>query len=350
VPGLGPATASKLVATFGADTLAVLSSPDAEARLAAVPGIGPRTATKLKKGWDDSANSRDTVSFLVRMGLNGRLAQLAVRQLGPKADESVRADPYAALAPLRGASFALADGVAASLGVSADAPSRVRSALREALLGKARRNGHVFLPWRDAASAALRLLHAPRSPATAAAAPAGSDEDFGGSQPFWGDDAARDGLPTPEHVYRAARELEAANELAIELPLLPPPPPPPPGEDGWAGAAMEQHRPEEEADNELHPASRLYLPHLLAAEKLVSLTLATAAAAGSGKLPANIEEWIDSNEQTLGIKLSKEQRQVVVSVANKRCGAPRRARTRAVQARPCARALTSLSHPRDAAS
>ena len=76
VPGLGPATAAKIVSAFGDQSLAVLSSPDAEARLASVRGLGKLTAAKLARAWDATSSERNGVAFLTRLGLKPLLARL----------------------------------------------------------------------------------------------------------------------------------------------------------------------------------------------------------------------------------------------------------------------------------
>ena len=99
VPGLGPATAAKIVAAFGDQSLAVLSSPDAEAKLAGVRGLGKLTAAKLARAWDATSSERNGVAFLTRLGLKPLLAQRCVRLLGPTAEAQVRACPFTALSP-----------------------------------------------------------------------------------------------------------------------------------------------------------------------------------------------------------------------------------------------------------
>ena len=321
VPGLGPATAAKIVAAFGDQSLAVLSSPDAEAKLAGVRGLGKLTAAKLARAWDATSSERNGVAFLTRLGLKPLLAQRCVRLLGPTAEAQVRACPFTALSRVRAVDFAAADAVAAALGGRLDAPGRVRAALREVLVGKAARSGHVYLPWRDACGGALRLLQLPRQVVVLAA----EAEDFdSGAQPDWDDFTAKEGLPTAAHLLVAARELEKLGELAIEPPPAPPPPPPPPegveAED-WGGAgAMEQHRPEEEAEGELRDGSRLYLPELLEAERTVSSYLARAAALSRRPppVPPNMGAWLDANESALQVSLSPEQRGAVAAAASQR--------------------------------
>ena len=111
----------------------MLDSPDAAALLAKVPGFGPRSGQKIKKAWDEGAAQRQGMAFLQGLGCSAALAQRAVTLHGGETEARVRRDAFAALAGLRGASFADVDALAAALGGEADAPARVAAGLRETL-------------------------------------------------------------------------------------------------------------------------------------------------------------------------------------------------------------------------
>lgn len=153
IKGVGEAIASKMVAAFGERTLEararlrmrlnvaaltaralqVLDSPNAAAQLAEIPGFGKRSGVKIKKAWDEGAAQRQGMAFLQGLGCSAALAQRVVAAHGGETEARVRRDAFAAMAGLRGASFADVDALAAALGGEADAPARIAAGLRDTL-------------------------------------------------------------------------------------------------------------------------------------------------------------------------------------------------------------------------
>ena len=316
VPGVGPATAKKLVDRFGEDTLAVIAAPDGASRMTAVLGVSK--AGKVKLAWDEGAGERNTLEFLVSLGLPQRLAQRAVEAHGVgNVQARVRENPFEALSRVRGASFATVDALAVSLGVGAAHPARVRAGLLDALVNRAGSDGHAFLPWRDALKHALKTLCQPRTQADEQqAALIASAEQDGTNQ--WASADARDqdtrALPDATHVERAVHELVASGQLILEQPELPSP-----SDDQHQ--AMAQHRPEEdEHAGSLHLAARLYVPDLHEAESIVAAALAQRCSDKRlWQVPSNLVDWLRLSEKNLDVQLSTEQREAVAAAATQRC-------------------------------
>jgi exodeoxyribonuclease V alpha subunit len=145
IPGVGPATAQRMVAAFEGGVEAVLDGDDAAARLAEGAGIGARTAAKIKAGWDEGRWAREGSRFLRDAGVPAALAQRVAQQLGARTREAVARDPYAALGAL-GLPLAKADRVAALVGAPADLVSRAAAAMAQSLKAAAKA-GHTHLPW-----------------------------------------------------------------------------------------------------------------------------------------------------------------------------------------------------------
>lgn len=158
LPGVGKATAAKLVTHFGTNTFHVFDSPDAVERLLACPGIGAKTAEKLKGAWDATRGRRDAVVFLERHGVSPALAQRAAAMHGARTEERVRADPFGSFAGLRGATFHRCDVLAARLNKAPDDRARVAAAMLHVLQTAAHREGHVYLPWGQLCEGVGRLL------------------------------------------------------------------------------------------------------------------------------------------------------------------------------------------------
>ena len=90
LPGVGKATAAKLVAHFGVDVFAAFDAPDAERRLRECPGVGAKTAAKLAGAWGDSRGRRDAALFLEKHGDRAG-ARAAGRRRARRRDPGARA-------------------------------------------------------------------------------------------------------------------------------------------------------------------------------------------------------------------------------------------------------------------
>jgi exodeoxyribonuclease V alpha subunit len=144
ITSLGPAMAERLVAFFGADTLAVLDA-GAQDRLRAVPGIGPRRAAAICEAWAAHHELRGLMRFLQSHGVSPAYTARIHRCYGTEAEALLRRDPYRLAQDLPGIGFVLADTLATSLGLAADAPARVAACLHY-LVDASCREGHVWTP------------------------------------------------------------------------------------------------------------------------------------------------------------------------------------------------------------
>ena len=158
LPGVGKATAAKLVAHFGTDVFAAFDAPDAEVRLRACPGVGAKTAAKLARAWGDSRGRREAARFLEAHGVAPALAQRVAAAHGAETQARVTADPFGALTGIRGATFHRCDALAARLGKAPDAEQRLAAAVRRVLQHEAVSDGHVYAPWARLADGVARLV------------------------------------------------------------------------------------------------------------------------------------------------------------------------------------------------
>eukprot|EP00887_Chlorella_sp_A99_P006365 scaffold3.g6365.t1 len=156
LPGVGPATARRMVKELGLGVEAALDGPGAVAALRRCPGIGRATAEKIKAAWDLTQGTREGVAFL-RQWFPPALAHRVAERYGPQTRACVVADPYAALAPF-GVPFARADAVAAAVGAPPDLVSRGAMALDQRLLAAATEGGHTYQPWASLERDTGRLL------------------------------------------------------------------------------------------------------------------------------------------------------------------------------------------------
>jgi exodeoxyribonuclease V alpha subunit len=142
VRGIGPATAEKIVAAFGADTLRVVE--EEPERLRRVRGLGPKKIEDLAAAVKAQKDLQNVLVFLRAHGLGAALAARIVRRYGANASALVQANPFRLADEVIGVGFRIADRLAGQLGIAPEAPERLDAAL-EFCLGQAAKDGHCFL-------------------------------------------------------------------------------------------------------------------------------------------------------------------------------------------------------------
>jgi len=143
IKGVGPATAERVVAHFGEDTIEVIElHPE---RLREVPKLSRQRADLILQGWRDHSQIRELMLFLQSHDLPGYLAKRLQDQYGDQCVAVIQRDPYQLVQEVYGVGFKTADGIAVKLGLSPVSSSRFVAGIRHAL-NEAGREGHVFLP------------------------------------------------------------------------------------------------------------------------------------------------------------------------------------------------------------
>ena len=155
IKGIGPVMAGRIVARFGKSSLEVIDSRPR--RLLEIEGLGEKRVRAIAEAWKEQRRIRDVMVFLQSHGVGTGHAVRIYQQYGDEAIHSVRQDPYRLQRDVRGIGFQTADRIAGDLGVSRDAPERVRAGIRY-LLEEAADEGHLFLPLEELASAVAELL------------------------------------------------------------------------------------------------------------------------------------------------------------------------------------------------
>ena len=153
--GVGTATARNLVDRFGLETLDVLET--APERLTTVKGITARRAQEIAESFRRHMGLRRLMAFLARYELPPVLAMGLRQRYGDAALEKLRENPYLLSADDCGVEFAVADGIAMSLGFEADSAQRLQAAVTFELSHN-ENNGHVFLPRGKLIAATSQLL------------------------------------------------------------------------------------------------------------------------------------------------------------------------------------------------
>lgn len=153
--GIGPAMAKRIVALFGEATFDIIEAePD---RLKEVEGIGPKRAERIVAGWAEQKAVREIMLFLHAHGVGTARAVRIFKTYGYEAIKVMTEDPYRLARDIRGIGFRTADAIAMRLGLTKEAPQRLRAGVSFALQ-TAMDEGHCGLPVERLAALAQKLL------------------------------------------------------------------------------------------------------------------------------------------------------------------------------------------------
>ena len=143
VRGVGPVTAKRVVAHFGAQTLEIIDHHPQ--RLSEVSGVGQKRVSLINAAWAEQKAIKEVMIFLQGHGVSAGLASKIYKRYGDSAVEIVQQNPYRLSEEIYGIGFLTADKIARALGIAADAPQRIAAGVEYAL-NQATVEGHVFLP------------------------------------------------------------------------------------------------------------------------------------------------------------------------------------------------------------
>ncbi|WP_210030599.1 ATP-dependent RecD-like DNA helicase [Methylobacterium sp. PvR107] len=153
--GIGPAMAKRIVALFGEGTFEIIEAePD---RLTEVGGIGPKRAARIVSGWAEQKAVREIMLFLHAHGVGTARAVRIFKTYQHDAIRVMTEDPYRLARDIRGIGFKTADAIAMKLGLTKEAPQRLRAGVSFALQ-TATDEGHCALPIERLATLAQKLL------------------------------------------------------------------------------------------------------------------------------------------------------------------------------------------------
>ncbi len=142
IKGVGPKTAKKIVAFFGAQTLDVFETDIS--RLIEVPGIAEKKLQMISKAWQEHKSIREVMMFLQSHGISTLFSVRIYKEYGQNAIAWITENPYRLAADFFGIGFFSADKVALSIGLEHDSPQRIVAGIRH-VLSAAREFGHCYL-------------------------------------------------------------------------------------------------------------------------------------------------------------------------------------------------------------
>jgi exodeoxyribonuclease V alpha subunit len=141
--GIGPAMAKRIVAAFGEGTFEIIEAEPH--RLPEVAGIGSKRAARIIAGWAEQKAVREIMLFLHAHGVGTARAVRIFKTYGHDAIAVMTEDPYRLAKDIRGIGFKTADAIAMQLGLTPEAPQRLRAGISFALQ-TATDGGHCALP------------------------------------------------------------------------------------------------------------------------------------------------------------------------------------------------------------
>ena len=139
IKGVGPATARKIINTFGEDTINVIKFQPL--KLSQVKGITKEKALEIAKSFIEHWEVWQIVGFLERFGIGAENSKRVYDELGINAIEQIEANPYILIDIARGVDFKQVDKMAMDLGMEQNNDKRVKSAIKYALI-RITYNGH----------------------------------------------------------------------------------------------------------------------------------------------------------------------------------------------------------------
>ena len=156
LPGIGKATAKKIVKMFGADALDVIeNTPE---KLLAISGLTLKKVDEIHKKFIELIGVREVIIFFQKFGLSPSAAVKAYAVFGADTVNKIKNNPYIAADSVDGITFKTADAMALELGFDKAAPERVMRGIKFLLRQIGYLNGHTFLPRSTVSSQAAQML------------------------------------------------------------------------------------------------------------------------------------------------------------------------------------------------
>ena len=142
IKGIGPATAKKIVKTFGEDTISVFKFEPL--KLANIKGINETKAIQMAQEFNEKWEMWQIVSFLERFGISSSNAKKVYDTLGNDAIHEIETNPYVLIDIAYGVDFKKIDKMAMDLGLPYNSDKRIESGIKYALI-LASYNGHTTI-------------------------------------------------------------------------------------------------------------------------------------------------------------------------------------------------------------
>jgi helicase, recD/traA family len=139
IKGIGPATAKKIVSTFGEDTINVFKfEPE---KLTQIKGITKEKAIEMAQCFVENWELWQIVGFLDNFGISPANAKTIYKKLGPQTIDEIESNPYILIDLVKGVDFAKLDKYALENGFEVNNYKRIKCGIKYSLV-KITYNGH----------------------------------------------------------------------------------------------------------------------------------------------------------------------------------------------------------------
>lgn len=156
LPYIGAATAEKIVAEFGEDSLEVIaSSPE---KLAKIKGLSLKKAQHISAEFSRLYGVREAMLYLTKLGLSTTMAMSLYKHYGEHTRSLVERNPYVLCGFPSYLDFRDVDRIAADFSMEYDSSERMSAGLSYVLRHNLQ-NGHACLPAEKLVAAVSEFLH-----------------------------------------------------------------------------------------------------------------------------------------------------------------------------------------------
>ena len=137
--GIGPATAKRMVNTFGKDVINIIKfEPE---KLSCIKGITKDKAKEISESFIENWEVWQIVSYLEKFGIGPQSAEGIYKKLGPNTITTIEENPYILIDLTVRVNFAQIDQIAIKMGMDLENDKRIRSGIKYALK-LSTNNGH----------------------------------------------------------------------------------------------------------------------------------------------------------------------------------------------------------------
>ena len=137
--GIGPATAKRMVNTFGKDVINIIKfEPE---KLSCIKGITEEKAIEISQSFNENWEVWQIVSYLEKFGIGPQSAEEIYKKLRPNTITTIEENPYILIDLTVRVNFAQIDQIAIKMGMDLENDKRIRSGIKYALK-LSTNNGH----------------------------------------------------------------------------------------------------------------------------------------------------------------------------------------------------------------
>lgn len=157
IKGVGEVMATRIVETFGIDTLNIIEFNPRE--LSKVRGISLEGALKIGDSFAGIKEMKDSVLFLQQFDISINMAIKIYDVYKTRTREIVNKNPYRLVEDIDGIGFLTADKIAKKMGIDPHSSFRMRAGILHTLKLNSERNGSTYIPRTELVNAVGALLN-----------------------------------------------------------------------------------------------------------------------------------------------------------------------------------------------